>query len=226
MYKALQEGKFVLVFDSDKREAETDLVMASSYVTPSSIQQMRKDGGGLIFLMTSFQIAQKLQLPYLADLYKILESDYPIFKALEPTDIPYDTKSSFSLYINHRNTFTGITDEDRALTMKTFGEILKDIDSFSSKEAVQLFGSHFRSPGHVPICVASEHLLEKRQGHTELIVALLTMAGIVPAGSGCEMMGDSGKALSKKQAKTYAKTYDLPFIEGNEIIKEWKQWLK
>ena len=69
---------------------------------------MRKEGGGLIFLMISYDIAKKFSLPYLTDLYSKIQDKYPIFKSLIANDIPYDNKSSFSLYINHRDTFTGI----------------------------------------------------------------------------------------------------------------------
>lgn len=226
VYKALQQGSFVLVFDSEDREGETDLVMASQFVTPDSIRRMRKDGGGLIFLMTSYAMANKLQLPFLSDVFHQIEDHYPVFKALKPDDIPYDTKSSFSVYINHRDTYTGITDQDRSLTMKSFGDMLEKIQQMSSEEAMTYFGSQFRSPGHVPICVSTEHLLQKRRGHTELIIALLTMAGLYPAGSGCEMMADTGKALSKKDAMRYAKEHGFPFIEGDAIIQEWRQWSK
>ncbi|HEY0090341.1 MAG TPA: 3,4-dihydroxy-2-butanone-4-phosphate synthase, partial [Candidatus Lokiarchaeia archaeon] len=44
----LQKGKFILIFDDDSREGETDMVIASEFVTPESIKIMRKDGGGLI----------------------------------------------------------------------------------------------------------------------------------------------------------------------------------
>ena len=57
---------------------------------------MRKDGGGLIFIMTSYTQAQKLQLPFLADVYEHIYTQYPVVKALAPNDLLYDTKSSFS----------------------------------------------------------------------------------------------------------------------------------
>lgn len=121
----LRKGKFILIYDDDKREAETDLVISSEFVTSESIKTMRKDGGGLIFLMISKDIANKLKLPFLADMYSSINDKYPVLKALTPNDIPYDTKSSFSLYINHRNTFTGITDIDRSLTMRRFAYLAK-----------------------------------------------------------------------------------------------------
>ena len=220
----LRKGKFVLIFDDDNREGETDLIMSSEFIEPHSIRTMRKDGGGLIFLMTSHEIAEKLQLPYLADLYTDIEGKYPVLKELTANDIPYDTKSSFSLYINHRNTFTGITDIDRSLTMKQFAELSKAISTIDNGQATKLFGTQFRSPGHIPICVAAKQLLNERKGHTELAVSLLKMAKLLPVGSGCEIMGDNGKALPKDRVQQYAKKHNLIFLKGKEILEAWKTW--
>ncbi len=212
------------MYDHDDREGETDLVIASQFVTPPSIRTMRKDGGGLIFLMISNEIAHKLQLPFLADVYQTNTEKYPVMKALEPNDILYDTKSSFSLYINHRETFTGITDKDRSHTMHQFAELIKEIQKhhLNPTEATTRFGKEFRSPGHIPICVAAPKLLDERKGHTELVVSLMKMAKLTPAGSGCEMMGDSGNALSKTDAKKYAKTHGLVFLTSQEVNDAWQ----
>jgi len=222
----LRQGKFILVYDSEKREGETDFVIASQFVTPESIKRMRKDGGGLIFLMISNEVAHTFKLPFLADLYAQINSTYPVLEELVPNDIPYDTKSSFSLYINHRETFTGITDNDRSITMKNFSEIIEKTKNMDSNLAIQELGREFRSPGHIPICVASKQLLNERKGHTELVIALMQMAGLIPAGSGCEIMGDNGNALSKKDVICYAEKNDLTFLEGKDIIEAWKQWSK
>jgi 3,4-dihydroxy 2-butanone 4-phosphate synthase len=222
----LKRGKFILIFDNDSREAETDLVIASEFVTPESIKTMRKDGGGLIFLMISKEIADELQLPFLADMYSKIENRYPVLKKLVPDDIPYDAKSSFSLYVNHRETFTGITDNDRSLTMKKFAELAKKLGNLNDGKALDLFGKEFRSPGHVPICIAAKSLLNERKGHTELVISILKLAGLTPIGSGCEIMGDNGKALSKDKVKKYAKDHDLVFLEGSEIVKAWDKWLR
>lgn len=222
----LQKGKFILIYDDDRREGETDLVIASEFVTPKSIKTMRKDGGGLIFLMTSKEVADKLKLPFLSDMYSDINDKYPVLKELVPNDIPYDTKSSFSLYINHRKTYTGITDIDRSLTMRKFAELAKKTENLNDGQSTKMFGKEFRSPGHVPICVASEKLLNARKGHTELVISILKMANLTPIGSGCEIMGDDGKALTKDKAKKYADDNGLVFLEGNKIIEAWKKWLK
>ena len=198
--------------------------MAAQFATPEAVRQMRKDGGGLIILMVAPNTATHLGLPFLTDLFKTSQKDYPVLGQLVANDIPYDTKSSFSLYINHRKTFTGITDIDRSLTIKAFAQLAAQIQRLDQAAARQRFGSLFRTPGHVPICAASPGLVANRQGHTELTVALLLMAGLIPVGTGCEMMGDSGKALPKDQAVRYANDHHLTYLEGKEIIEAWKQW--
>ena len=187
---------------------------------------MRKDGGGLIFLVVSNEVAEKFDLPFLTDLYSSNQNRYPILKSLIANDIPYDTKSSFSLYINHRKTFTGITDIDRSLTIKEFGLLTKEVKNIEKNNAKKLMGKKFRSPGHVPICISSKNLLKERFGHTELAISLLKMANLTPVGCGCEIMGDNGKAFSKEESIKYAKKNNLTFLDGEEVIKAWKKWLK
>ena len=222
----LKKGKFVLIHDSDTREDETDFIIASKFITPEKIKTMRKDGGGLIFLMIFNEVADKFDLPFLTDLYNSNLDKYPILNSLIANDIPYDTKSSFSLYINHRNTFTGITDIDRSLTIKEFADIAQKCINLTKKESINMIGKKFRSPGHIPICISSKNLLSDRFGHTELTISLLKMANLIPVGSGCEIMGDEGKALSKEKAMSYAKKNKLVYLEGNEIIRAWKKWSK
>lgn len=174
--------------------------------------------------MISSEIAKSFQLPYLSDLFAHAETKFPILSQLIADDIPYDSKSSFSLYINHRETFTGITDEDRCITMKRFAELTKQLSSKNNGNPVKKLGEEFRSPGHIPICVASDKPLTTRFGHTELAVSILKMAGLIPVASGCEIMGDNGKALSKLKARQYAKENDLCFLEGKDIIEAWNKW--
>jgi 3,4-dihydroxy 2-butanone 4-phosphate synthase len=159
-------------------------------------------------------------------MYNKINDKYPILKELVPNDIPYDTKSSFSLYINHRETFTGITDNDRSLTMNRFANMIKKIQQLNDGQATKLFGKEFRSPGHVPICVAAKKLLNERKGHTELVISMMKMANLTAAGSGCEIMGENGKALSKEKAMEYADKHNLVFLDGKLIVEAWKKWSK
>jgi 3,4-dihydroxy 2-butanone 4-phosphate synthase len=220
----LKKGKFILLYDADEREGETDLVIASEFVSPENIKKMRKDAGGLICLSLYYPIAKKLKLPLLVELYEAINNSYDLLKYLAPYDIPYDAKSSFSLTINHRKTFTGISDKDRALTISEFAKLIKN---YTNENLKVEFGKNFRSPGHVPILRAAENLLAERRGHTELSVALMLLAGLTPSATICEMIAEDGSSLSKQEAKNYAARNSLLFIEGKDVIAYWeKKWLE
>lgn len=220
---ALRHGDFVLIYDAKGREEETDFIVAAEHVSPNHLYRMRHDGGGLIFLMVHHDIAAKLGLPFLADVFAWAAEQWPVLASLSPDDIPYDTKSSFSVPINHRETFTGITDNDRALTIREMARLAADVEDKSQGEARRIFGERFRTPGHVAVCRAAAGLLMGRRGHTELSVTLGEMAGLTPVMAGCEMM-DRGEALSRKQAMAYADQHDLVFLEGHDVVEAWEQW--
>jgi 3,4-dihydroxy 2-butanone 4-phosphate synthase len=220
--RCLSEGKFVLVYDFENRERETDMVIASEKVTPDAIHTLRRDAGGLICTTASYDMSQKLGLPFLTDVLADDRERYPVIRELVPNDIPYDTKSAFSITINHRKTFTGITDIDRAMTTSEFARLWTAVKDMSPFEAQREFGRRFRSPGHVHLLNATQQLLSIRKGHTELTTALMTMSGMIPSATICEMMGDDGHALKKEKAQAYAKKYGLCYLEGQGIIDTWR----
>jgi 3,4-dihydroxy 2-butanone 4-phosphate synthase len=212
---ALRDGKFILLYDFDDREGETDFAIRSDAVTPQHILQMRKDGGGLICTAIDPVAAHRLGLPFASD---VLQGTHV---AEQQGDIPYDRKnhSSFSLWVNHKNTFTGITDRDRALTITAIAEEVKK--SLNGGNAH--FSEFFRTPGHCALLRAADDLLDQRHGQTELSVALARMAGITPSITICEMLDDeSGYALPKTGAKAYAKKHGLVFVEGPQVLERWE----
>jgi 3,4-dihydroxy 2-butanone 4-phosphate synthase len=218
----LRKGKMILIYDADRREEETDMVIASEFVSPDVIRIMRKHAGGLICVTVPPETRKCLGIPYMVDILDRSRSAYPILGGLWPSDIPYDAKSSFSLTINHRKTFTGITDRDRALTISEFAKIVKMTLSAENGLAAEAFARNFRSPGHVYLLNASDGLALTRQGHTELSTAMMVLAGLTPTATICEMMGDDGYALRKSEAMEYARINDLVFIEGKDIVEIWK----
>ncbi len=219
----LRDGRIVLVYDADGREEETDMVIASEKVTPAAIRLLRKDGGGLVCTTADVSIQRALGLPFMTELFLGMAERYPVMEALIPNDIPYDVKSAFGITINHRKTFTGITDNDRALTIKEFAGLAKRSLTSEDGWAKREFGKNFRAPGHVHLLNTSERILETRFGHTELATALVIMAGLTPSATVCEMMGDDGKALSRDKAASYAAAHGHVFLTGAEIIQAWRE---
>ena len=210
----LRDGKFVLVHDDKGREDEIDMVIAAEYITPKNIATMRNDAGGLLCLAISNEITTKLGLTYMHDIIQSLSSINPVFSKLTYGKSPYGDKPSFSITVNHRDTYTGITDIDRALTISKMAEICKKIDSGGVEE----FAKNFRTPGHVPILIASKGLLEERRGHTELCVYLAQMSKLVPAVVICEMLDSTThRALSINKAKEYADIKGITLLEAGQL---------
>jgi 3,4-dihydroxy 2-butanone 4-phosphate synthase len=219
--RALRDGKFILLYDFDDRERETDFAIRADAVTPGDILRMRKDGGGLICTAIHPDAAYQLGLPFASDIFRQCAA-YELDGVIEKTgDIPYDRRnhSSFSLWVNHRSTFTGITDRDRAVTINAVAEQVKHALNGRDTD----FHRQFRTPGHVALLRAAAGLLDVRHGQTELSVALAEMAGITPAITICEMLDDnSGNALSKEDARRYARKHGLVFVEGPEVVDQWQ----
>ena len=213
--KALKNGEFILMFDDEKRESETDMIIGAEFVTNREVATMREDAGGLICTCIHPNLCDSLGLPFMTDIMDVAKEKFPVLSHLTPNDIPYDEKSSFSLWANHRKTFTGITDNDRALTISSIAKLCKE-------ERFNDFGKEFRSPGHVSLLRGADNLLKSRQGHTEIGLAMAEMAGITPVTVVCEMMdGNTGEAKSVANARKYAEEYDLVFMDGNIVIEEY-----
>ena len=219
----IKQGKIVLVYDFDDREKETDMTLCSAFVDYEKVRTLRKDAGGLLCVTTPYALAEEVGLPFLSDIFWDCSDKYPLLKDMAPTDIPYDrTKSSFGITINERGTYTGITDKDRALTIKSYAEVL-----FSDKpieEKKKEMGERFRAPGHVHLLNTSDAILKNRKGHTELCTALMIMAGVTPSATICEMMGDDGGPRSKEEVMKYADEKGVTFITGDEIIAAWNEF--
>ncbi len=208
----IRRGKIVLIYDAEDREGETDFVMPATMMSPRDVAYFRREAGGLICVAIHPLAADKFGLPFITDILR----HSPLSGLVEDNgDLLYDKRSSFSLWVNHRDTFTGITDRDRALTIKKIGEAVAQVLNGTSFD----FQAYFRTPGHVAILRAADTLLDERQGQTELSVALALLAGIPPAMAICEMLdSETGYAVSKSDAMKYATGHDSVFIEGRDIV--------
>ena len=83
--RALKDGRFVLIHDSEGRENEVDLAVLADRVSPATVAQMRRDAGGLICVALHPRIADNFGLPYLMEIYDIASSRFEVLKKHEPT---------------------------------------------------------------------------------------------------------------------------------------------
>ncbi|MGI0019155.1 MAG: 3,4-dihydroxy-2-butanone-4-phosphate synthase [Nitrososphaera sp.] len=214
---ALKAGRFVLVHDDKGREDEIDMVIAAERVTPEHIAIMRKDAGGLLCLAIASEPATKLGLVFMHDMIAGMGKVNPVFAKLTEGRAAYGDKPSFSIAVNHRSTFTGITDIDRALTVSKMAGVCKNGN-------VDEFARDFRAPGHIPILIAAKGLLAERKGHTELCVYLMKLAGMAPAVAICEMMDSvTHRALTVEKAGEYARKAGIPLLEASELKEAYQK---
>ncbi len=219
--EAFANGQPVMVFDSDFREKETDLLWHAAAATPAVMRRLRQDCGGLLFLAIGNEIGELFGLPWLQDIHThpALVQENPVLSALITDDLQYDTRSAFTLSLNHRDTYTGITDYDRALTTRRFAELAWLMKDSDASDAMEALGMEFRTPGHIPLCREAPGGLKTRQGHTELAVAIARLAGLVPCTIGAEMLQPDGdRALSVEDARAYARAHGIPMLTGDDIM--------
>lgn len=217
--EAFRNGDPVCLFDAENREGETDLLFPGQCANAATMRQLRFDCGGLLFLAIGHEVGERFALPFLQDLHmdSRLLSDYPVLRELQTNDLQYDTRSAFTLSLNHRDTFTGITDRDRALTTRRFAELYSELSD--SDDALAKLGKEFRTPGHIPVCRETEGGLSRRQGHTELAVGLARLSGMTPVVIGAEMLQPDGDlALPVEDARIWANERGIPFLTGEELI--------
>jgi 3,4-dihydroxy 2-butanone 4-phosphate synthase len=208
--ESLKRGEFVLLFDSAGRENEIDMVVAAEFVTPEHVARMRQHAGGLLCIAMDSDFGNSLGLRYMHEILAETTTDKEMIMGLAP----YGDRPTFSISINHYQTYTGITDKDRSITIREMANIF-NVDNKRKK-----FVSSFKTPGHVPLLLASKGLLQNRQGHTEMSVYMTKLAELTPVTAICEMMdAETYSALSIEKAEKYAKQNAIPLIDGKELVE-------
>jgi len=211
----LASGRPILLYDLDGREQETDMIVSGELITPDHIAALRTEAGGLICAAIPLRVATRLGLPYLRDLYQ--SSSWTALRALSSSQAPYGGYPAFSVSINHRDTYTGITDLERHRTIRELASLVEEASGDGAKDWPRILADRFRSPGHVHILIGSD--LAKRQGHTELSLRLAEMAKLQPVMVICEMLdAQTHKALAKAKAEEYARRHGLALVEAREVL--------
>ena len=222
--RALASGEPILIFDAADREGETDLVILSELATPELVRLLRKDAGGWICTAISDEFRRRVGLPFYSDLLTGSTERYPVLKGLAREELRYDRRSPFGLHVHHRQTYTGIPDNDRARAIRAIGQLAREVGRVPDEELERRFVAEFSAPGHLPIIYAAAGLLSERKGHTELSVSLARMGGLSESTTVCEMLGDSGGAREPVAARHYAEAHGWVFLEGAKIVEAWKAW--
>lgn len=222
--EALRRGDPVLIFDDPHREGETDMVVLSEKMTAEMVALLRHEAGGFLCVTAPAEVMERMGIGYQQDMLHELAEKRPAVGRLLPERLGYDRRSAFGLAVSHRDTFTGIPDRDRALTIRAVGEFVRDATTLSDGALTERFTHDFLAPGHVPMLHTARGLLQERAGHTELSGTLARLGGLTESVALMEMLSDDGGPLSPEAARRKAEEKGWPFVYGEEIREAWSKW--
>ncbi|MEK4358872.1 bifunctional 3,4-dihydroxy-2-butanone-4-phosphate synthase/GTP cyclohydrolase II [Paenibacillus sp. FSL M7-1455] len=184
----LRSGKVIIVVDDEDRENEGDFVALAEKATPEVINFMVTEGRGLVCVPLARERAEALELMPMTS---------------QNTD---HHGTAFTVSVDHRNTTTGISAQERSLTAKAL------IDPAAAP-------ADFRRPGHMFPLIAKDGGVLRRAGHTEAAVDLAVLSGSAPAGVICEIMKEDGTMARLPDLQGIAKKHGLRLISIQDLIK-------
>lgn len=177
----LRQGKVILCADDPDRENEGDFICAAEFATTENVNFMAKYAKGLICMPMSIDLCRKLMFPQMV------------------TTNTDNHETAFTVSIDHVDTTTGISAEERGYTAR------KCVDENARPE-------DFRRPGHMFPLMAKPNGVLERNGHTEATVDLMRLAGLKECGLCCEIMRDDGTMMRTPELIELAEKWDLKFI--------------
>jgi 3,4-dihydroxy 2-butanone 4-phosphate synthase len=210
--EALREGRPIMVFDSGSREGEVDLVYPAWAVGWREIWDLRVNAGGLICYATTYGILRRLGVRWATEII----SSVPELRPLAEKRLGYGDPPAFTIWVNHVSVKTGISDEDRARTVRALDRVVEAAHRGDFESAARMLREEFVSPGHVPVLASRG--LERRRGHTELAVSLALLAGLRPSVVLAEMLGERW-SLSLEEARRVAEKRGIPLVRGDEVVE-------
>lgn len=188
----LAAGKPVVMLDNEDRENEGDVICAAEFATTENVNFMAKWARGLICMPMDASYADKLNLPQMC---------------ITNTD---NHCTAFSVSVDHVDTTTGISAEERGYTARKF------VDENAKPD-------DFRRPGHMfPLQAVAGGVIE-RNGHTEATVDLMKVAGLKPCGLCCEIMKDDGTMARKDDLVEFAKVHGLKISTIEKLVQYRKE---
>ncbi|WP_126939144.1 bifunctional 3,4-dihydroxy-2-butanone-4-phosphate synthase/GTP cyclohydrolase II [Veillonella sp. VA142] len=188
----LKAGKPVIIVDDESRENEGDLVIAAEFATRETINFIIKEARGLLCTPMLERDLLRLGIPQMVE---------------KNTD---NHETAFTVSVDHMDTTTGISPEERAVTMQ------KLIDPNAKPE-------DFRRPGHVFPLRYKEGGVLVRQGHTEASIDLCKLAGLYPATAICEITNDEGYMSRMDDLLVFSKKHNLKIASVEALIEYRKR---
>jgi 3,4-dihydroxy 2-butanone 4-phosphate synthase/GTP cyclohydrolase II len=183
-----RKGKILIVVDDEDRENEGDFVAGAEFVTPELVNFMARHGRGIICAPVPAKRADALKLEPMVDTNTSLH------------------ETAFTVSVDlAQGTSTGVSAADRAATIRALAD-------------PRTVAADFARPGHVFPLRAMEGGVLRRAGHTEAVIDLCLLAGLIPAGMLCEIMNEDGTMARVPELRALAIRFGMRFITVKDLI--------
>ena len=185
----IKKGKPVIVVDDEDRENEGDFIVAAELITPEMVNVMAAEARGLICVALTEERCEEL------DLHLMVGRNTAV----------HDTQFTVSVDYLGKNTSTGISAYDRAVTIKALvGPATKPED--------------LGRPGHIFPLKAKSFGVLRRAGHTEAAVDLTRLAGLRPGGALVEILNPDGTMARLPELHRLARKLGIKIITIKDLI--------
>ncbi|MEG1934766.1 MAG: bifunctional 3,4-dihydroxy-2-butanone-4-phosphate synthase/GTP cyclohydrolase II [Rikenellaceae bacterium] len=186
----IAEGKLLIVVDDEDRENEGDFVAAAQTITAEKVNFMARYGRGLICAPLTRSRCQELNLDMMVG---------------ENTSL-HSTPFTVSVDMLGNGCTTGISALDRAKTIQALANPATKAEDLGR-------------PGHIFPLMAQDKGVLRRPGHTEAVVDLTRMAGLMPGGVLVEIMNEDGTMARMDQLREISKKHGIKIISIADLIK-------
>jgi 3,4-dihydroxy 2-butanone 4-phosphate synthase/GTP cyclohydrolase II len=185
----IKHGKLLIVVDDEDRENEGDFICSAELITPEIVNFMAKHGRGLICAALPEERCEELDLDLMVGINTSL----------------HETQFTVSVDLLNEETTTGVSAKDRALTIKAL------VDPATKP-------SDLGRPGHIfPLKAKAKGVL-RRAGHTEAVVDLTRLAGLLPGGALVEIMNDDGSMARLDDLQKISEIFGIKIVTIKDLI--------
>lgn len=185
---AIKNGEMIVVSDDEDRENEGDIIVSAELATVEQVNFIIKEARGLMCAPMSPERAEALGLNIM----------------IQNPNEKWGT--AFTVSVDYKETSTGISAHDRALTLKKLADTGTTTDDFEK-------------PGHIFPLKARPGGVLQRTGHTEAAVDLMKLAGLYPVAAICEILNDDGSMARLPQLMEFSKKHNLKIISVADLIR-------
>lgn len=183
-----KNGRMIIMVDDEERENEGDLVIASEFCTPESINFMVTYGRGLVCVPLEEEKIKKIGLPLMSP------------------ENSEQFSTAFTVSVDAKGvTTTGISAGDRSNTVRALIKADCSVHDFNV-------------PGHIFPLSARKGGVLVRAGHTEGCVDLARMAGLTPSAVICEILKEDGTMARRDDLEKFSKEHGLKIVTIRDLI--------